>query len=301
MEDKDKIKVVLKVLSEKLKEPENKELLDELLIQLAPLLSTGEQRLDAIYELCIENILKEQATAFYRDFPIEVLRPQLVADFIRMERARRRDDFDEFCLNVYKQIENIVEYYFSDSNFLNDVSSHIEDIAYETEKVKKLHADIFIIDSKHRADLKLEKLFWNEKFNCVVYWKCFHKKKNDEYENMKRKGSQLHQCRNKVHPGNHPTEYQKNILEEVLPYKYQYYLKFASLLSVFVERITESFTIGIIRTKLPGMAIATINGIDYDLDSSIISIFEKGDSILVRSYSTKNGKKIIKEAEKVYD
>lgn len=58
MEDKDKIKEVFKVLSDKLKEPDNKELLDELLIQLSPLLSTGEQRLDAIYELCLEKIVK---------------------------------------------------------------------------------------------------------------------------------------------------------------------------------------------------------------------------------------------------
>ena len=299
MENKDKIKEVFKVLSDKLKEPDNKELLDELLIQLSPLLSTGEQRLDAIYELCLEKIVKEQAKAFYKDFPIEELRPQLVDDFIRMERARRRDDFDEFCLNVYKQIENIVGYYFSNEVFLKDVGTHIEEIAYETDKVKKQHADIFIIDQGHRAALNLKDLYWNEKFNCVLYWNCFHKKWNDEYESMKRKGSQLQQCRNKVHPGSTPTEYQKNILDEVLPYKYQYYLKFTSLLSVFVERITESFTIGIIKTKLPGMAIATINGKDYDLDYSIISKFEKGDSILVRSYTTKNGKRIIKEAEKV--
>ena len=299
MEEKDKIKDLLKVLSEKLKNPENAEILDEFLKELSPLCSTGDQRIDDIYELCIERIIREQATEFYKDFPIEVIRQQLIDDYVRMERSRRKNDFEDFCLNVFKQIENIVEFYFNNKEFLEDVSTHIEEISYENEKGKKRHADIFIIDQSHREELNLGKLYWNEKYNCVLYWKCFHRKWNDEYERMKRKGAQLHQCRNKVHPGNTPTDFQKNILDSVLPYKNQYYLIFTSLLSVFVERILESYTIGVIIKKYPGMAIARVNGKDFELANIIISRFKEGDSILVRNYATNNGKTIIKEADKV--
>ena len=111
MEDKDKIEKILIRLSDKLKEPQNKDLLEVFLNQLSPLLSTGEKRLDSIYELCIEKIIREQATAFYKDFPskLEEIRPTLVNDYIRMERARRRDDFEEFCMAVYQQIECMVK------------------------------------------------------------------------------------------------------------------------------------------------------------------------------------------------
>ena len=66
MDERDKIKDLLKALSEKLKKPENKDLLDEFVTNSSASCSTGEQRLDDIYELCIERIIKEQANAFYK-------------------------------------------------------------------------------------------------------------------------------------------------------------------------------------------------------------------------------------------
>ena len=58
MEERDKIKNLLKALSEKLKKPENKDLRDEFVADLSVSCTTGEQRLDDIYELCIEKIIK---------------------------------------------------------------------------------------------------------------------------------------------------------------------------------------------------------------------------------------------------
>ena len=86
MEEKDDIKRVLKLLSEKLKVPENKELMEGFVKELLPFCSTGESRLDEIYELCIEKIIQEQATAFYKDFPIDEIRTRLIEDFIRINK-----------------------------------------------------------------------------------------------------------------------------------------------------------------------------------------------------------------------
>ena len=124
MEDKDKIEKILIRLSDKLKEPQNKDLLEVFLNQLSPLLSTGEKRLDSIYELCIEKIIREQAKAFYNNFPIEEIRPTLVNDYIRMERARRRDDFEEFCMAVYQQIECMVNKIGNDPD-LNEIAKNL--------------------------------------------------------------------------------------------------------------------------------------------------------------------------------
>ncbi len=299
MEERDKIKDLLKVLSEKLKKPENKDLLDEFVTDLSGSCSTGEQRLDDIYELCIEKIIKEQANAFYKDFPIEAIRPQLVDDFIRMEHFKRKDNFEDFCLAVYQQIECVVGYYFANEQFITEVRNHITDTAYESKDGKKQHADFIFTDAGHRAKLEIEDLYWIEKFRCIVYWNCFHKKWGDEFKEMIKKGNQLYQCRNLNHRNNTKTEYQENTLKEVLPVRYQYYLKFTALLSTFIEKLVDSSTIGVITQKLPGMAIARINGKDIELSETLLSKFEKGDSILVKNYTTKKGKTIIKEAEKI--
>ena len=68
---------------------------------LAPI---SDARISDIHEQCIESILKEQAVEFYRDFVIEEIRPQLIADFIKMEHWRRRNNIQEFCVNkIFKK------------------------------------------------------------------------------------------------------------------------------------------------------------------------------------------------------
>ncbi len=64
-------------------------------------------KIEEIYEYCIEKIVRHQAEFFYANFPIPELIPKLIADFIEMERSRRRDDFTGFCHKAYKQIERI--------------------------------------------------------------------------------------------------------------------------------------------------------------------------------------------------
>ena len=66
-----------------------------------------QDHINEIYELCIEQIMRKQGEEFYADFPIESLRPQLIEDYNRMEHFRRKDDFYDFCLAMYQQIENI--------------------------------------------------------------------------------------------------------------------------------------------------------------------------------------------------
>lgn len=299
MDKRDKIKNLLKALSEKLKKPENKDLLEAFVTDVSPLCSTGEQRLDAIYELCIEKIIREQATAFYKDFPIAEIRPQLVEDFIRMDYFKRKDNFEDFCLATFQQIECVIAYYFSNENFMKDLRIHITDTAYKTDKGNTQHADFIFTDSGHREKLDLTNSYWIERFRSVIYWICFHKKWTSECGEMIKKGNQLYQCRNLNHRGNSKTEYQENVLREVLPSHYQYYLKFTALLSTFIEKIVESFTVGTVIKKLPSMAVARINGKDYELYNTLIANFEEGDSILVKTYITQRGKTIIKEAEKV--
>lgn len=68
-------------------------------------LSLDVERMDQIYEYCIEKVVRKQAQEFYSAFPISSIRDILVEDFCRMETFRRKDNFGDFCLSLYQQIE----------------------------------------------------------------------------------------------------------------------------------------------------------------------------------------------------
>lgn len=93
--------------------PENQWFTKELYKLLAPV---SDARISDIHEQCIETILTQQANEFYKDFVIADLRPQLIADFIKMEHWRRRNNIQEFCMALYQQIEAIVNFLGSDES-----------------------------------------------------------------------------------------------------------------------------------------------------------------------------------------
>lgn len=66
-----------------------------------------DERISQIYEYCIEKVIRSQAIDFYKDFPLKSIIPTIVEDFARMETFRRKDNFGDFCLSLYQQIECI--------------------------------------------------------------------------------------------------------------------------------------------------------------------------------------------------
>ena len=66
-----------------------------------------DERISQIYEYCIEKVIRSQAIDFYKDFPLKSIIPTIVEDFVRMETFRRKDNFGDFCLSLYQQIECI--------------------------------------------------------------------------------------------------------------------------------------------------------------------------------------------------
>ena len=84
----------------------------------------SDERLNQIYEYCIEKILRKQAEEFYKDFPITSIVQTLVEDFVRMESFRRKDAFGDFCVSLYQQIENITNK-LCESRQLNNIAEKI--------------------------------------------------------------------------------------------------------------------------------------------------------------------------------
>lgn len=66
---------------------------------------SDDERINQIYEYCIEKIIRQQAIEFYTDFPLQSVKETLIGDFVRMESFRRKDNFGDFCLSLYQQIE----------------------------------------------------------------------------------------------------------------------------------------------------------------------------------------------------
>ena len=44
-----------------------------------------DERINQIYEYCIEEIIRKQANEFYKDFPLQSIKDTLIGDFVRME------------------------------------------------------------------------------------------------------------------------------------------------------------------------------------------------------------------------
>jgi hypothetical protein len=71
---------------------------------------TENGQINEIYEYCIANILEQQAENLYNCISDVNLRETLIFDFIRMEKFRREDRFEDFCLAAFQQIEAMVNF-----------------------------------------------------------------------------------------------------------------------------------------------------------------------------------------------
>jgi hypothetical protein len=81
-------------------------------------------KIEEIYEYCLRKIVREHAEQFYRDFKLVDIKDKLIEDFIRMEKFRREDNFEDFCLAAYQQLENIVNRLVLSPEFLDYFKLH---------------------------------------------------------------------------------------------------------------------------------------------------------------------------------
>lgn len=100
-----------------------------------------------IHELTIEEVLETQAQHFYKNFPPDIQK-ELVHTFIEMEHQRRRDNFLEFCLFLFKQIECYVNYLFQSGNLLNEIIKVRKDRPFTSENLR--------YDTAQRAQIRYD-------------------------------------------------------------------------------------------------------------------------------------------------
>ncbi len=156
----------------------------------------NDEHLDEIYELCIKKIMYNQAKDFYKDFCFVDIKEQLIFDFVRMESFRRADNFEDYSLALYQQIEIIVNKICGMPGFINSINKLWDNTAY-VDKNGGLHTignDVFGFDKgenqKYLSDgLKRainNKLTAKDKLRIVIYFLGFWSEEYEEYNTTRK-------------------------------------------------------------------------------------------------------------------
>lgn len=226
-----------------------------------------DNKIAEIYEYCIQQILKEQAESLYDGFPLTDIKDELVSDYVKMERAHRDNNIDDFGIRLYRQIENIVRTLAKDDT-LDDVVSSMMDAPYlvagysnpQVQKRQKLTkdmqpvktiADFVLIPSKRstkeeRKEKALSEQYATDMARLVIYFVCFGgmmqpgilfeqwKQQTDAY-------SDIYSIRNRVHGGGECSEHDIQRYDEMKASATQSYFRLMSFLVFLVEGVKAGF------------------------------------------------------------
>ena len=218
--------------------------------------------MEQIYEYCIARIIEKQAIDFYKNFPMRDISASLTKDFCRMEHFRRKDNFEDFCLALYQQIECICNR-LCDEPKLNDIAERMWQCpAYvkwgknSTPSIDKrsdnsdytVAALVFgkakdkATNKEDRSKKKLQEQTAIYKMRAIVYFigygACMRSADYDIFKNHTAALSDIYQCRNLNHRGGKTEKWQEDTLNRILPSKSVYFLKFLGTLTQFVEETT---------------------------------------------------------------
>lgn len=210
----------------------------------------ASHKIDEIYELCLRKIAEDQAIQFYSDFKLVNIKSKLIEDFVRMEKFRRENNFEDFCLALYQQVEGIVNELSSEV-----VKQHIidnKDVVLFKEFNKETGRNeertlknlVFFFNM---SDLELYEKFqkemkaWDfmEKYRAILYYYYFNKGYRSYFTKLSITGYELYQSRNLNHRGGLVTDKQKRTIEKVRIDSHKYYFKFIGFLEDFISRINQ--------------------------------------------------------------
>lgn len=227
---------------------------------------SDDERIIEIYEYCIEKIIRRQAIEFYADFPLQSVKDILIADFVRMESFRRKDNFGDFCLSLYQQIECMTNR-LCEKRELSDITEkmwgHPAYLKIEKDKEPSLSSrsgDYTIAsllfpgnngktgntNAFEKSRESLQSQYAIDKIRTIVYFLGYKAMmKSNDYESFVEITSLLndiYQCRNMNHRGNTQNQWEKETFGRIIPLKSLYYFKFLGVLAQYVEYIKEGYS-----------------------------------------------------------
>ncbi len=235
------------------------ELRKQLKVASANSVLSEDERINQIYEYCIEEIIRKQANEFYKDFPLQSIKDTLIGDFVRMESFRRKDNFGDFCLALYQQIECMTNR-LCEKKELSDITEKMWGYpAYlKVEKGKELSiynrsgdytiASLLFRDKTNafeKSRKSLQTQYAIDKIRIIVYfWGYKAMMKGSDYDSFIEITlllNDIYQCRNMNHRGNSQNQWEKETFARIIPLKSLYYFKFLGVLAQYVEYIKEGW------------------------------------------------------------
>ena len=217
---------------------------------------SNNSEISEIHEYCIKQILNDQAKMFYRDFKLVEINNMLCNDFVRMEQFRREDNFEEFCMAMFQQIEQIVNALFDSKmkeyiiNNKHSIISSWQD--KETGRNTKIELWQYLFSKnldRHNnentlnstGDLNIDKLHVKQKYKAILYFYYFNQQSQyyNNYKNNIGIFDELYQIRNLNHRGGPKYPNQVLQIEKVKADMQKYYFKFLGYFEDFVSKVNK--------------------------------------------------------------
>jgi hypothetical protein len=238
--DKDKLKKLVQIFGDLIKIEGNEWLIDEMIKTISESKTVEEiaknSIIQNIHEYCVEQKIEKQAKEFYANFPIPEIKLQLIQDYKKMEHERRRDDFENFSLCVFQQIENITNYLFDNFILKNWETNKSEIVIRFPDGNSKTLSSLIMGNT----------IDWyaNNKFKAVIFFYYFNEtlKTTVPFNEIVEKFNEVYQMRNKNHRGSNPKDFQQKILDKIKGFESKYYFKFYGFLEDFVNKIEAALT-----------------------------------------------------------
>lgn len=255
---KENLLKLLQLIEEISNEPENEWFKKELLSKYIQKETSNVniRHMDEIYEHCLRKIIKEHAEKFYSNFKLSDIKEKLIEDFVRMEKFRRSNNFEDFCLATFQQLESIVNKLVSNPELINyfrenkDLPAILQYDRVNRTFIRRgnltvgklifLTSDINKINGYTRGSI--QDWFFNHKLRAVLYFYYFNKEikvNTDLFDRVYEIGNFLYQGRNLNHRGAVQSPYQQSIIDDLVPNQHKYYFKFLGFLEDFISSINK--------------------------------------------------------------
>lgn len=206
-----------------------------------------DSKIDDIHEHFFRKIILKQAGDFYSTILYKDQKEQLIADFVKMEYARRNNDFENFCLAMYQQVELIVNHIYESEKIYQRVNVE-KNIVINGSGGSRLCNFLAKSSNQEHVDelYNIRSVKWSlyRKLRAVVFFK---------YSEIETGYFQLHLLerictiagylslgRNQVHRGAVIYEHQEMKIEEIKRNPQEFYLRFLGFLEEFVSLVCKS-------------------------------------------------------------
>lgn len=216
-------------------------------------------KLDEIYEYCIERNSRNQATDFYKNFPIKELKNELIESYVLMESFKRRGDFLNFCAHLFKQIEGVANYICSLPEYQQIFTNLLDCPAiFKYDKDSKPYRDpesisvaVLIYDAygqtsdgKEKKNIALKKQSIQDKIKILMYLAGYVARlySHSEFKAFGFNIFKLYLVRCEAdHSGATRTEKQELIYREAVENPGKHYIEFMTLLNSVISKVSTGF------------------------------------------------------------